>query len=150
MNIQDANGKLACWAIYLSAFDFKIIYRQGEIHANAVAVSRPGVDTENLAATKQDEDRSPKTLDPYENEALFHYLKHRKHQPGISNKQLKQVTRESIKFKFENGKIITINDNLIIPKLEEREKIIEEAHYRGHYQIDSTIKSIREKYMWRH
>lgn len=153
MNIQDANGKLARWAIYLSAFDFVIIYREGANHANADAVSRPVIDDERiekiLSLLNNIEERSAKTLDPYEDEPLMYFLIYKRHQAGISNKQLKRVNREALKYSFNNGKIIVIKENLIIPVLDEREKIIEEAHYKGHYQVDSTINTIKEKYTWR-
>ena len=35
MNVKDASGRLARWALLLQQYDFAIVYRRGKIHCNA-------------------------------------------------------------------------------------------------------------------
>ena len=78
INIKEPTGRLARWSIYLQAFQFEVIYRKGTANANANAMSRPV-----LLGEIYDDDKdayiSAKTLDPYEDDNLIHYLRYRKH-----------------------------------------------------------------------
>ena len=113
MNINEPTGRLARWSIYLQTYEFEIIHRAGKKHKNVDVLSRPiftvqtrassrlaenqnteiqeisvNCEIDNVKATTDDEalDDSPKILDPYEDEALMHFLKFKRHLPGISKK----------------------------------------------------------------
>ncbi|CAF0725133.1 unnamed protein product [Brachionus calyciflorus] len=76
MNITDPTARLARWAIYLQAYEFKIIHRIGISNGNADALSRPVLLIEilNQIEKTQSEDISPKYLDVYEDDNLMFYL----------------------------------------------------------------------------
>ena len=40
MNVKDASGRLARWALLLRQYDFNIVHRLGRIHGNADCLSR--------------------------------------------------------------------------------------------------------------
>lgn len=77
-------GRLARWAIYLQAYEFEIVHRKGSKHTNADALSRPVLAIEGVQE-RDDEDVSPKNLDPYEDERLLYFTENRRHQPVNSN-----------------------------------------------------------------
>ena len=72
-----ANGRLARWAMYLQQYTFDIVYRQGKNHSNVDAISRSVLTVQVMKVDRVDD--SPKTLDPYEDEFLQHYLTYKKH-----------------------------------------------------------------------
>lgn len=107
MNIQDATGRLARWAIYLQAYEFDIIHRSGRIHSNADTLSRP-VFAVTLRSGKQlepdadDNYISQKSLDIYEDANLLHYLRNGSHIPGLPYKQVKRIEKQAENYKIEN------------------------------------------------
>lgn len=103
MKISDPTGRLARWSIYLQAYDFEIIHRAGRKHSNVDALSRPVMFIQKAQATKEDDDSNEKSLDPYDDESLMHYLKIKRHQPGSSKKRIKKVIKLSEKYKFEDN-----------------------------------------------
>ena len=79
MSLRDPTGKLARWSIYLSQFDFEIVYKKGALHTNADCLSRP-------VLLIQDEivDQDSNSSDPHLDIALMHFLKYKRHKNGIS------------------------------------------------------------------
>ena len=150
MKINDPTGRLARWSIYLQAYEFDIVHRRGRIHSNVDAVSRPVLLTE-IKGEEETEDVSSKFLDPYEDEALLHYLKHGKNLDGLSKKQTKRVNKLASIFAMKNDLIYLIKDNKskLVPRPEERRKLIEKAHVIGHFQAASTYCRLKEEYWWK-
>ena len=148
LSMKNPTGKLARWAIFLSQFEFEIEHRKGKDHSNADMMSRPV-----FSSTIQEDDFSFTTLkfEPYEDDALMYYLKYRKHKPGAARKQINRIDRLVPKYDYLNGELYQIkgNSKLLIPKIEDRNKIIDENHAASaHMGIDSTMNRIREKYIW--
>ena len=81
MTINDPTGRLARWSLYLQAYDFEIIHRKGKKLCNVDALSRPVLMVEKITELTQ-EDISPKSLDPYEDDYLLYYLKYGITSPG--------------------------------------------------------------------
>lgn len=157
IKIKEPSGRLARWSIYLQAFQFDIVYRKGVSHANANALSRPALSIE-IVEDKNDAYISCKYLDPYEDDNLIHYLKFKKHNAGLSVKQIKRIEKASKYFKLEidnlgDSKLFFVADKhskpLIVPKFEERDDLVKRAHLLGHFQTESTLKRLKEEYYWR-
>ncbi|CAF1068455.1 unnamed protein product [Brachionus calyciflorus] len=133
MKIKDANGRLARWAICLQTYEFQIVHRAGKKHVNADALSRAFAVVEELELDHEDQDRSIKELDPWEDEFLLHYLRTGKYLPGSSKKQCKKIERKKDNYilKDENlfyRKNIDDTDWKIVPKINDRFSIIKDAH----------------------
>ena len=60
MNVKDATGRLARWALLLQQHNFEIIHRPGCQNGNAVALSRRPYPTTNLNALQQSEPETDK------------------------------------------------------------------------------------------
>ncbi len=148
MTLKDPTGKLARWSIFLSQFDFEIVYRKGKIHANADYVSRPILLTE---IENPEEGTSSRNLDPYEDGHLYYYITHRKHKEGSSRKQVNRINKVASSYELRDGKIFTNRKGiwLEIPKPEERLDIIDKYHaMSAHFGVDSTVSRIKEKFYW--
>jgi hypothetical protein len=150
------NKRLIRWGVYLMAYKFNIIYRKGRVHQNADALSRPVEEISKIEEIVDEDDTvdNYKNIDPYENDALMYYLKMNKHMSGLSRKRLNLINRLANHFKLVNETLyyrddIKGNFNLEVPKIEARTKIIEDNHLLGHFQVDSTVKRIKEQYYWK-
>ncbi len=85
----------------------QLLHTNGLLHTNANALSRPVMVVDalknetvlilqknlrkNYAKDIDDEENSPKNLDPYEDDGLIHYLKLGRHLPGLSSKRVKRI-----------------------------------------------------------
>ena len=151
MNITDPTGRLARWAVYLQAYNFEIIHRRGSNHCNVDALSRPVLllEVNTINATVD----NFKSLDPWEDEHLLHYLEYRKHIDGASHKQVKRVLARAPHYKLEKNilyyKKNSDSEYVEIPKIEERMSIMAQAHNFGHFQLESTYDRIKEKFYWK-
>ena len=54
MNVRDATGRLARWALLLQQYDFDIVHRPGKIHGNADNLSRRRFDTCDMSSLQKD------------------------------------------------------------------------------------------------
>lgn len=101
----------------------------------------------------QEEDSQGKTLDPWEDEALLHFLRYGKYPNGISKKTIKRVKCKVDNFKFENETLYYRKDTnskfLIWPVKAERRELITKAHLLGHFQAASTYEKLKENYFWK-
>ncbi|CAF1107876.1 unnamed protein product, partial [Brachionus calyciflorus] len=149
-SIKEPNTRLTRWAIYLQSYDCEIIHRKGVNHSNVDALSRP-VESINFTIKTVVEDASAKSLDPWEDESLIHYLKFGRFISGTSKKQIKRITSLVQKYLYQNDKLYVIKDDrtLKIPKPEERLPLIEKAHALGHFQAESTYNGLKDKFYWK-
>jgi hypothetical protein len=152
MNIKEPTGRLARWAIYLQVYDFEIIHRKGLKHSNADTLSRPVMINQIDIINNDDETRTD--LDVMDDEPLLYFLKTNKFIKGASKKQLKRIKRDSIYYKYEDGKIKYRNNKsnnifVEVPEKEKRRDIIEKAHLLGHFQRFSTYNRLRDEYYWK-
>jgi hypothetical protein len=135
--LNDPHARIMRWILFLQIFDYEIKYRKGKNHANVDAISRPVLFA-----------RESRTLiDPYVDEALMYYLKHRKHLPGRASKQVKKIEEIANSYKIDKNERVTYK-NWIVPKLEERKSLIEEAHRTGHFQSKTTCERLQRTHYW--
>ena len=157
MDINEPTGRLARWSIYLQAYNFKIIHRAGIKHTNADAMSRiynmEFID-ENI---ENNIDYSQKSLDIWEDASLLHYLKTGKYSNGSSKKQIKRIKDKSIHYKLDsdNDKIWYVSEStdkfklLEVPKPEDRDLIIKQAHLLGHTNARRTFDRLKDNFYWK-
>ena len=157
MDVKEATGRLARWALYLQSFDFTIVFRQGKNHANVDAVSRPVLLINVEKLRDDDGDLDVADLDYYEDDGLMYYLKMGSHRSGISYKHVKRIKKMAERLSLEIDdlgreqffiQIQIRNKRLIVPKPSERLIIVERAHLLGHFQEYTTMKRIRQDYFW--
>ncbi len=86
----------------------------------------------------------------------MHYLIHRSHVAGASNKQVKRVNKAAKLFRInEDGTIVarhTILDEfeIIIPKPEDRQELVLKEHELGHPNGEKIEKALKEKnFFWK-
>ena len=61
MNVKDASGRLARWALLLQQYDFNIVHRPGGNHGNADCLSRRPYDSCEISSLKKEEPQTPHT-----------------------------------------------------------------------------------------
>ena len=133
MTKKNLTGRLARWIFALQDRSFDIIHRAGRLHTNVDAISRPVLTIQNINKIEiQDEnDLSCKTLDPYEDSALLHYLRYRKFPNGTSRKKISRIKKLDDHYKFDDNKIMFRKDigdeyKIEIPVPETRKNLIEQ------------------------
>ena len=150
MNIQDATGRLARWAIYLQAYEFDIIHRSGRIHSNADTLSRPVLAVtlrsgKQLEPDQDDNYITQKSLDIYEDGNLLHYLRNGSHTPGLPYRQVKRIEKQALNYKIENENgietvFIKKNDSY---KIMYKSYKVYEKGYTGMSNTDFLIKFLQ-------
>ena len=154
---ETGSGRLVRWALYLQAFDYQIKHRPGIAHANVDALSRIEEVVCAMRTTKtlsKEDEVSSKVLDPWEDETLLHFLRHRRHIDGASKKQVRRVERLATQYVLENNTLFYRKEgeggetHLAVPKMQDRMGIVKRAHLLGHFQEESTINRLKEKYFW--
>jgi hypothetical protein len=156
MSIKDPTERLARWSIYLQAYDFEIIYKKGTLHTNVDALSRPPPieshkDHQQILAIAVNTDESAKSLDPFEDEALLHFLKYVRHMSGASNKQVSRVDRLEKHYMFVDNELFFRRDIgstkwLLVPTVEQLSELVRRCHLLGHFQVGTTLKRLQDSY----
>ena len=61
MNVKDASGRLARWALLLQQYDFEIVHRPGKVHGNADSLSRRPYVTSEFNSLQREDPQVSKT-----------------------------------------------------------------------------------------
>jgi len=150
MSIKDPTGRLARWSIYLQSYEYEIKHRQGLIHSNVDALSRPVM---SIQVQHTNDDHDDPNSDPYDNEALLNFIKFGRQLPGNSKKKCKKVLKLADHYKFENDKLWyrrNKNDKeyLEVPSKKDRYEMINLEHLLGHFQTDTVLTSLQIRFYW--
>ncbi|CAF0839776.1 unnamed protein product [Brachionus calyciflorus] len=155
MSINDPTARLAGWAIYLQAYQFAIIHREGNGNGNADALSRPVLlfETCNKVSKEEKEDISLKNSDIYDDENSLYYLKTGKMKPGLSRKQVNRIKKLTENMVYDNETEVIYyvkktGEYVEIPPKEKRKELMKIAHEFGHFQWDTTLSRLKESYFW--
>jgi hypothetical protein len=139
MSIRDPTGKLDRWSIFLQQYDYSIIHRPDRKHSNVDTLSRP------ILSLQIDSSSTPELIDlpsyindvdPYEDEALIHYLQFGRHLSGQSKKKCKTTLFRAKHYKYDVDKLwyrkdITSDKFLEVPKRQQRYRLIYHEHFMG-------------------
>lgn len=141
LSLKDPTGRLARWSLYIQEYDFDVVHRPGTDHANADCLSRSYV-----VATASMKDRR----DIYDDECYLSALRGKKSRDTLSMKARKRIERLDRCYRENNGKIYCIVNGreLEVPQKDVREKLMAEAHFMGHFQLDATLDRIQNRYYW--
>ena len=175
-SISAPKNRLGRWAVYLSGWDFEIIYRKGIHHANVDAISRipfkqlmneakasaiPPDNTVYASITELTRDREKfiqcQRQDP-QSADIYQYLENR----NLPDDDIhaRAVILESYLYQLQDKLLYRIpfnahtkhdvNAQLVIPK--EYIDIVLEAHHdnimSGHCGRNKLFSKIRERYYW--
>lgn len=157
MWMGDPVARLARWAIYLQAYDFEIIHLKGLIHSNSDTLSRPVLSVNTIRVDDSEANVSAKALEPYDDDALMHFLRYKRHLPGLSANRIKNTEKltKHLELSINNlGKeqlwhIKEKGEKVKVPLPAEREDIILRAHLLGHFQVESTLKRLQNDFHWK-
>ena len=89
---------------------------------------------------------SPKTLDPYDDEHLLHYIIWKKHPRGASKKQVARVLNLVKGNDYQYIDRHSVKNNLIIPFKAERLELAVRAHYHGYFTFKTKLDRLKGKY----
>ncbi len=92
-----------------------------------------------------------KVLDIWKDVNLIYFLKYRKHESGLSCKQIRRVNNLESHYRLDNDQIfykksVSDDKSLLVPKMEDRNSIIASVHCLGHFQIESTMARVCVEY----
>ncbi len=123
----------------------------GKLHGNVDTLSRPVL---SAIASVEVETAVDKIIEPFQDDCLLYFLKHQKHLPGASKKKIKRIEKQIIKYKYdlENDTLYYRHSDksafLKVPKLQEKNNILEVAHLLGHFNALTTVNRINKQYWW--
>lgn len=153
MEIKEPSGRLARWILFLQSFDFVIEYREGKKHTNADALSRYSFMAQ--AQVTQTEVTKIWFIEPYQDEVLMEYLRDKQLPDGASTKQCNRLRKASEQLTLVDGyvwikrEIDEVEQAFKIPKINERAKIVMDAHKLGHFGTRETYLRIKEQFFWK-
>jgi len=161
MSLREPTGRLARWILYFQQYEFTIEYRKGSKHSNADALSRPPIQSNVLRTVQAIEEANEteegaKSIDPYEDSALLHFLEFGKHLAGLSRKAIRRVLLASSHYMMhnvDNKQALFYRRNeqdgyVPVPRPEQRNDLIGRYHSLGHFQSQTTYNTMRESYFW--
>jgi hypothetical protein len=149
-SISDPIGRLARWAILLQEYRFKVVHRKGSLNCAADAISRPVLRYKAIMPAEEEDD-SNKSVDPWDDDYLLHYLQFGRHRDGSSKKQVKRCLSLAEAYTWsDNSLFFTLANTILpVPKPLERKGLILKAHALGHFGPEATSNALRDKYFWK-
>jgi hypothetical protein len=92
--------------------------------------------------------------DPYEDEALLHFLKNGRHMSGTSRKQVSRIDRLEKHYMCAEDELLFRRDIgstkwLIVPPVDQRNKLVRRCHLLGHFQVGTTLRRLQDSFYWK-
>ena len=165
MNVKDASGRLARWALLLQQYDFNIVHRPSRIHGNADCLSRRPYDSCKMISLKKEEPRTSHTqemqrrdpeiavmIDFLENDIL-----------PTNDKDARKILLTSDNFYIgQDGLLYHIDFNrrrnaresfsqLVVPAVL-RFEILSNVHDHiagVHFGLNKTFSKLKQRYWWK-
>ena len=166
MNVKDASGRLARWALLLQQYDFNIVHRPGRIHGNADCLSRRPYDSCEISSLKKEEHQTPHTQeiqgrDP-ELAAMIDFLENGI-LPTFNNIDVRKVLLTSSNFYIGHDGLLYLIDfnrrrnaresfsQLVVPAAL-RFEILSNVHDHiagVHFGLNKTFSKLKQGYWWK-
>ena len=165
MNVKDASGRLAKWALLLQHYDFNIVHRPGRIHVNADCLSRRPYDSCEISSLKKEEPQTPHTQEMQRRDpelaALIDFLEN--DILPTNDKYTCKILLTSENFYIgQDGLLYNIDLNrrrnacesfsrLVIPAAL-RLEILSNVHDHiagAHFGLNKTFSKLKQRYWWK-
>jgi len=165
MNIKDATGRLARWALLLQQYSFDIVHRPGKIHGNADCLSRRPYDSCELSSFQKEDPQIAKTRelqrrDP-EISAMIDFL-----ESDIlpsNDKAARKILLTSDNFYVgQDGLLYHLNFDLKRSARESFSQLVVPASLRfeilsnvhdhvagAHFGVHKTFNKVKRRYWWK-
>ena len=164
MNVKDATGRLARWALLLQQYNFDIIHRPGCQNGNADAFSRRPYPTTNLNALQQSDPeiekiREKQRKDPELSE-IMDYIQHDS-LPSNDAKARRILLRGDCFYISQDGLLYHLDrsqkrsardsfSQLVVPQSMKYE-ILSNVHNHvagAHFGVHKTFQKLKQRYWW--
>ena len=150
-NINDPEGRLARWSVFLQSYTFTIQYVKGSLHGRADCMSRPV-----FAARihRESEDNSTIAVNDDLNPDLLWFLEFGEHDSNVSSNRRKAIETLAKYYKKADNKLwhrksISSDKYLEVPSVAQRADIVAKAHNLGHFAAHNTYLRIRDNFYWK-
>lgn len=91
-------------------------------------------------------------LDPVENPALLHYLKHRRFRDAETKSTVRNVKKLAQVYSLAPSGALLFQlpdgSTRVTPPVADREDIVRRAHLTGHFQVQATLDRVAAEYHW--
>lgn len=165
MNVKDASGRLARWALLLQQYDFEIVHRPGKMHGNADSLSRRPYDTRECNSIQKDEPQVAKVQElqrrDFDLSEIIDYLENDiLTLDDTAARKLLLVTdsfyigRDGLLYHLGNNRKRNAWDSfpqLVIPPAL-RFEILSNMHDHvsgAHFGVHKTFNKVKQRYWWK-
>ena len=164
MNVKDATGRLARWALLLQQCNFDIIHRPGCQNGNADALSRRPYPTTNLNALQQSDPeiekiREKQRKDPELSE-IMDYIQHdslpsndAKARRILLRSDCFYISQDGLLYHLDRSQKRSVRDSfsqLVVPQSMKYE-ILSNVHNHvagAHFGVHKTFQKLKQRYWW--
>jgi hypothetical protein len=168
MTNDKLTGKLACWALILQEYEFKVIHRLGITHQNADTMSWRSLTTfEDFLEARQGFDQIPAIhvndassylallqcnlvehpiVDIWEDLDILRFLQHGEYSPQVTSNQ------RSKRYSWKDNHLVRClpQGDRAVPPPHEEPGLIQKVHSElGHFGIKRTYNLLAPHYHWR-
>jgi hypothetical protein len=166
-------GKLACWALILQEYEFKVIRRLSITHQNVDTMSwKPLITSEDLSKAKQDFDQIPTVhifyassyfallqcnmvehpvVDIWEDLDILKFLRHGEYPPQITSSHWDRIQQQSKHYSWRDNHFVQCltQGKKVVPPPHEWHGLIQKVHLElGHFGVKHIYSLFTPRYHW--